>query len=1227
MPTTPTPRSNAPSSPAPATRPARSGRTPDGGDRRARSRIVLPSVPEEQRGHAVAAWRESVVIDTYEPAEPDRYPAFLDARVYQGSSGRVYPLPFYERIDETKRPMRWDAVHLDNPWLRLMILPQLGGRIHVGYDKTAGYDFFYRNNVIKPALVGLAGPWISGGVEFNWPQHHRPGTFLPVDVEIEREPDGAVTVWCSDHDPLTRMKGMHGVRLRPDRAVIELRVRLYNRTEDVQTFLWWANVAAHANDHYQSFFPTDVRYVADHAKRATTTFPRASGRYYGIDYPSRVDDAHPDADRLDLYRNIPVPTSYMCLGSEDDFFGGYDHAAGAGFVHWADHRIAPGKKQWTWGNAPFGWAWDRNLTDDDGPYVELMAGVFTDNQPDFSFLAPGETKSFSQYWYPIQRIGPVHQANLDAAVHLAVEPGAGTTAVRVGVAVTAARPGCLVRLRDAAGRTVWSTRADLAPGVPLVAEVALEGRYEPADLELGVEHDGAVLLAWRPRPEPDGKITPPPPATEPPAPEEIASADELYVTGLHLEQYRHATRSPEPYWQEALRRDPGDARCAVALAARRHRDGRYADAERLLRRAVERQTLRNPNPYDGEAYYRLGLALIRLGRDDEAYDALAKAAWNAAWRAPAHLALARLDCRRSRWPAALEHLDAALAAEAGLLQARDLRVVVLRRLGRDAEADAALRETLRLDPLDWTARDLTGGPLDCDAQTCLDVALDYAAAGLRSEALRVLDQADRRLAEEEQGTAATGRPGGAGSSSATGSATHSSAAGSSSAAESSSATGSSAAGPPSGTAAGAGASAGGGVPAWRRPRSGAGPLIAYHRADLLAALGDDDGAAAAAKRARAADAAYCFPSRAEDAAVLERALERDPADGRAAALLGHWLYHHHRHEEAMARWRQAVEHEPGDVVAWRNLGVAEFNVRHDPAEAAACYDRALALAPDDARLWYERDQLAKRTGTPPAERLARLEARPGLVASRDDLTVEYVLLLVAAGRADRALDVMTGRRFQPWEGGEGQALAAWEQTRLALARAALASGRADEAEAHARAALDPPETLGEARHPLANCADLLLMLGDARAAAGDDAGARRAWMEAATAEGDFQGMSTRPYSEMTYFSVLAWRRLGRADRAERLAEGLTGYAAELRRTPARVDYFATSLPTMLLFTDDVQARREVTAAFLAAQAAAALGRWDEARAGISEVLARDPNHLPAIVFRDGMRTAAREPME
>ncbi len=141
----------------------------------------------------------------------------------------------------------------------------------------------------------------------------------------------------------------------------------------------------------------------------------------------------------------------MCLGSREDFFGGYDHAAQAGIVHIADHHIAPGKKQWTWGNHEFGYAWDRNLTEPDEqgvcrPYIELMAGVYTDNQPDFSFLQPGETKAWSQYWYPIRAIGPAQHANLQGAVSLHVN-GAS---VRVGVAVSAPHPQAGVRLESTA---------------------------------------------------------------------------------------------------------------------------------------------------------------------------------------------------------------------------------------------------------------------------------------------------------------------------------------------------------------------------------------------------------------------------------------------------------------------------------------------------------------------------------------------------------------------------------------------------------------------------------------------------------------------------------------------------------------------------------------------------------------------------------------------------------
>ncbi|MFO0928598.1 MAG: DUF5107 domain-containing protein [Gemmataceae bacterium] len=350
---------------------------------------------------------------TYLPAAPDRHQMFLEKRVYQGSNGKVYPLPFTDRIAETPVDRAWRAIWIENEFLQVLILPEIGGRIHAVRDRVTGYDLIYRQSVIKPALVGLAGPWLSGGIEINWPQHHRPATFLPVDHHIEEHADGSKTVWLSDHDPMCRMKGMHGVCLHPGRAVLELKARAYNRTPLVQTFLWWANVATRVHEAYQSFFPPDVTYVADHARRATSEYPLCRGKYYGVDYGERSQSGVPIDERppqyvpphcgghapvdyspndLSWYANIPVPTSYMAMGSRHDFFGGYDHAVGAGIVHVANHHISPGKKQWTWGNHPFGYAWDRHLTDTDGPYIELMAGVYTDNQPDFSFLQPGETR-------------------------------------------------------------------------------------------------------------------------------------------------------------------------------------------------------------------------------------------------------------------------------------------------------------------------------------------------------------------------------------------------------------------------------------------------------------------------------------------------------------------------------------------------------------------------------------------------------------------------------------------------------------------------------------------------------------------------------------------------------------------------------------------------------------------------------------------------------------------
>ncbi|MBQ8032092.1 MAG: DUF5107 domain-containing protein, partial [Butyrivibrio sp.] len=359
-------------------------------------------------------WEESVLIPTYEVGKPDINPMFLEKRVYQGSTGKIYPYPSTNEISRTKKDVAWKAVFLENEYIKVMILPQLGGRIQRAYDKTNGYDFVYYNQVIKPALVGLTGPWISGGIEFNWPQHHRPTTYSPVDYKLTQNDDGSVTLITGDVDQMYGTKEITKFTLYPGKAFIEITGQLYNRTPLPQTFLWWANPAVSVNDYTQSIFPPDVHNVYDHGKRAVSRFPIATGEYYKHDYSEGVD--------ISRYKNIPVPTSYMAEKSDFDFVGGYDYKKEAGLLHVADHHVSPGKKQWTWGCGDFGKAWDRNLTDEDGPYIELMTGMFCDNQPDFSWLKPYEEKVFKQYFMPYKKVGQVKNATIHAALNVEVKP-------------------------------------------------------------------------------------------------------------------------------------------------------------------------------------------------------------------------------------------------------------------------------------------------------------------------------------------------------------------------------------------------------------------------------------------------------------------------------------------------------------------------------------------------------------------------------------------------------------------------------------------------------------------------------------------------------------------------------------------------------------------------------------------------------------------------------------
>lgn len=680
----------------------------------------------------VLVWQEKVTVPTYKVYPPEKSPLFIENRAYQGSTGKVYPLPVTEKISDEKVDVTYEAIFLENDFIKVMIFPELGGRIQRAYDKTNDYDFVYYNHVIKPALVGLTGPWISGGIEFNWPQHHRPSTYSPVDYCYQTNNDGSATIFVSEIDKMYGTKGMASFTLYPDKAYIEVKGQLYNNTDTPQTFLWWANPAVPVNDNTYSVFPPDVHAVMDHGKRAVSTFPIATGEYYKYDYSEGID--------ISMYKNVEVPTSYMAASSNFDFIGNYDSQKEAGLLHVADHHISPGKKQWTWGNADFGRAWDRNLTDEDGPYIELMTGVFADNQPDFTWLKPYEEKTFTQYFMPYKGVGRVKNATKDAMVNFEIEDNVATVAFYTSGVYSN------ITLNITKGDSVlFETLLDSNP-TSSFKETFNTTLTTPVGCTItAVTDSGTTLVSYTF--EEEALEATPNPADPLLPPSELKTTEELLLGAQHLEQYRHATYEPCDYYEEGLRRDPTDIRLNNGYGLLQLKRGNIKLAKKHFEIAIEKQTWKNPNPYYGECYFNLGLACFYLEDYANAYDAFYKSTWSYETQSSGFYWLSVLSCRKKEYEKALSFIKQSLIFNWHNMKARTLKISILRSLKKDVAQE--LKESLEIDPLymgclyekgiysnsliDWKAS------MRSFAHNYLELSLDYMKAGFYTDAITILD--------------------------------------------------------------------------------------------------------------------------------------------------------------------------------------------------------------------------------------------------------------------------------------------------------------------------------------------------------------------------------------------------------------------------------------------------------------------------------------------------------
>lgn len=1093
----------------------------------------------------VKAWHQKVVIPTYGIGKPEKNPIFLEKRVYQGSSGAVYPHPVVEKIEDEKKDVQWDAVFLENQYLKIMILPQLGGRVQMAYDKMKQRHFVYYNHVIKPALVGLTGPWISGGIEFNWPQHHRPSTYEPVDSKIETQPDGSVTVWCNEVERMFRTRGMAGFTLHPDKAYLEIRVKLYNRTDHPQTFLWWANPAVKVNDDYQSVFPPDVNAVFDHGKRDVSEFPIARGTYYKVDYSPGTD--------ISRYKNIPVPTSYMAITSDYDFVGGYENDSRGGLLHVANHYVSPGKKQWTWGHSDFGRAWDRNLTDDDGPYIELMCGVYTDNQPDFSWLMPGEEKTFSQYFMPYRDLGMVKNATKDAMVNLETVNANST----LKVYATAAYPAAKVLL-FAGDRVILDDRFDFHPGTSYERVVGLPAGVNPNELAVSVKTAGGTeLVSWSAKPTEERPV--PEPAKPAALPETIGSNDQLYLTGLHLEQYRHATYDPRPYYLEALKRDPKDSRCNNALGGWYLRRGQFAKAESYFRKAIETLTERNPNPIDGEAFFNRGIALRYLGQTGPAYHAFYKSVWNAAWMDNGYFQLARIETLNRNWRQALEVIDRSLIRNWHNHKARQLKVSILRHLGDKDQALTLIDESLRIDGFnfglyferywltgDQSALDEMKQLIRGNIHNYIEFALDYAWAGLYDEAIGLL-----------------------------------------------------------------------GVGIATQNAALVYPMAFYYLAWFYAETGDNDKARKTLEQAAKACPDYCFPNQSEAVVALQSALRLQPNDDKALYYLGNFWYAFKNYDEAIACWERSIAINPGFATSRRNYALACFNKRGDALEALAQLEKAFELDPTDSRILMELDQLYKRLKRPLATRLAFLEKHRAGVDQRDDLYLELATLYNQTGKYRQAFEMLMSRRFHPWEGGEGKVTGQYVFSLTELAKGAIRAGDTALAiELIAKAQSYPPN-LGEGKLFGARENELLYLLGVAYEKQQQPGQATQyfEWASAGSDEVSAAFFYNDQQPDTIFFRGLALQKLGRQTEAQQCFDRLIDFGLKHRDDHITMDYFAVSLPDLLIWEDDLDARNRQLCSYLAALGYLGKRQTAIAEALLNEVLQNDPAHPKASVVK------------
>ena len=960
---------------------------------------------------AAKVWEAPLVLPTYELGAADPNPALGG-----GERRPIYPYPMLDSLTSRRIEKSYRAVYLENQYLRVTVLPELGGRVYAIFDKTAGRDALYTNHVVKYSLIGIRGAWISGGIEWNFPDGHTATTVSPVDYAMRTDADGSAVVVVGDTERVQRMQWAVELRLRPGMRVLEAQVTLNNRREVPGRYWYWANAAGRAAEDLRFVYP--MREAYPHTFWPVFTFPK----WNGLD--------------LGTYRDVPNPLSLFARNSKRDFLGVYYEKSDWGMVHVADHREVAGKKTWTWGNDEAGMTWIDKLTERDGQYVEFQAGRF-ETQMEHEFIEPHRVERFTEYWFPVQRLGGAFvEANRNGALRVAREGGD----VQVSVDVNAVYENATV--------TVGATtrKATLRPGEPFNAtfaapagevvevRVASQAGEEVIRYRTDTPLDGNAEFRAAVRPETDPKVE--------------HSAEQLYLEGRSADKKSLEEPTRKAY-AGALERDPGYAPALVGLGLSYYRSGEYAKAEEYLQRALRR------NPDAAEAHYYLGLVKRAQRQWAAAEDQFVWAVRAGYREAAARYELGEMALEQGKTNQALNQLSRCIALNEKDLKARVLMAIAERLAGKQQAAERRIEGVLKEMPIDYLALAESGHGraelwrlLGREPDAILELAFDYTAAGRRTEARGILEEGIQRGV------------------------TH--------------------------------------------------PMLHYTLGALYAAAGEPERELEQYRQGQRGDMAYVFPHRVEEIAVLQRALAANPGDARAAYYLGNALASKERTAEALEMWRKAVQLEPSNAVAHRNIGRLLAVSGGNREEAIAAYQRAVEQAPTEVHLQVELARLL-----PAGRRIKMLEGAREQVRGHAAALEALAQAYVDGGRFAAAVRLLETTLATSGEGDIGL-LGVYRKAHEGVAAEYQRAGQHEKAAAEFVKATGYPRNLGYARPAYDYQGRLYVAAARELDAAGKKEEAARWWRRAAEEPLSSPADPAEPSPDQVQYKTAAVEELRRA---------------------------------------------------------------------------------------------------